>query len=111
MVNARMRTLSAAAGLTSAFHSIQTGEAGPAWIGYAMPVVPGNHAMCCNGFTGEFSEEGCGRCRLESYQREDLGHPVNPGGKGAHQAGIFALLSGALPRHRRTNLEDSLLLS
>jgi hypothetical protein len=81
VVNARMRTLSAAAGLASAFHSIQTGEAGAVWVGYAMPIVPGNHAMCCNGSIGEFSEEGCGRCRLESHQGEDLGHPVNPGGE------------------------------
>ena len=45
VVNARMRTLSAAAGLASTFHSIKSGETGPAWIGYAVPVVPGKHAM------------------------------------------------------------------
>ena len=79
VVNARMRTLSAAAGLASTFHSIESGETGPAWIGYAVPVVPGKHAMCCNGSIGEFSEDGCGRCRLESEHGEEGGHTVNSG--------------------------------
>jgi hypothetical protein len=81
VMNARMRTLSAGGGLASAFHSIESGETGPAWIGYAVPVVPGNHAMCCNGSIGDFSEEGCGRCRLESRQGEEGGLSVNPGGE------------------------------
>jgi hypothetical protein len=79
VVNARMRTLSASAGLASTFHSIESGETGPAWIGYAVPVVPGKHAMCCNGSMGEFAEGGCGRCRLESDHGEEGGHSVNSG--------------------------------
>jgi hypothetical protein len=79
VVNARMRTLSAAAGLAPTFHSIESAETGPAWIGYAVPVVTGNHRMCCNGSVGDSSEEGCGRCQLESQQGEDGGHSLNPG--------------------------------
>jgi len=78
-INARMHTLSAAAGLASAFHSIESNEAGPAWIGYAVPIVPGDHTMCCSGSIGEFSEEGCGRCRLEDDQGEKGGHSVDSG--------------------------------
>jgi len=79
VVNARMRASSAAAGLASAFHSIQAGERGPVWIGYAVPVVPGKHQMCCNGSFGDFSDEACGRCRLESRQGEDAGQSIKTG--------------------------------
>ena len=81
VVNARMRSLSAAAGLADAFRSAESLEAGPAWIGYAVPVVPGEHAMCCNGSISDFSGEGCGRCRLESRRGEDEGRSINPGGE------------------------------
>jgi hypothetical protein len=78
-VNARMRALSAATGLASAFRSIEAGETGPAWIGYGVPVVPGRHAMCCNGSMGDFSEDVCGRCRLESDRGEKDGHSTGWG--------------------------------
>src|SRR5208337_706540 len=77
-----MRTLSAAAGLAGALHSIESGETGPAWIGYAVPVVPGEHRMCCNGSIGDFSEEGCGRCRLEGQHGEGGGQSANSGREG-----------------------------
>lgn len=80
VVNARMRSFSGAGGLASAFRSVESVEAGPAWIGYTVPVVPGEHAMCCNGSIRDFSEEGCGRCLLESRQGEDGGRSINPGG-------------------------------
>jgi len=81
VVNARMRSVSAAAGLAIAFHSILSSEAGPAWVGYAVPVVPGNHQMCCNVLVSEFSENGCGRCRLEGRDGEEGGQAVNRGGE------------------------------
>ena len=79
VVNARMRTVSAAGGLAGAFHSIESGAAGPVWIGYAVPVVAGQHRMCCNGSIGDFGEEGCGRCRLESGQGEGGAQSVGMG--------------------------------
>ncbi|HMD96513.1 MAG TPA: HEAT repeat domain-containing protein [Terriglobia bacterium] len=72
VVNAKMTTQSAAAGLASAFHAVEGGESGLAWIGYAVPSVPGNHQMCCDVSVGEFSDNGCGRCRLED-RRGDSG--------------------------------------
>jgi len=81
VVNARMRTLSAAGGLASPFHMIESGETGPAWIGYAVPVVSGEHRMCCNGSISDYSEAGCGRCRLESPHGEEGVQAVNGGGE------------------------------
>ena len=80
VVNARMRTASAAGGLASAFRSIESGDSGPLWIGYAVPVVPGNHRMCCNGSISDYSEEGCGRCRLEDRNGEFIGQSAKTGG-------------------------------
>ena len=88
VVNARMRTASAAAGLASTFRSIQAGESGPIWIGYAVPVVPGEHRMCCNGSIGDSSEEACGRCRLEDRKGEFIGQSAN--GPDAKQAKLEA---------------------
>jgi HEAT repeat protein len=45
--NARMETRSAAPGLDKEFRSLVPNQVGPAWIGYATPVVSGNHTMCC----------------------------------------------------------------
>src|SRR5688572_12845530 len=63
LVNARVRTHSAAAGLPAVFGPLAR-EARPAWIGYAVPVM-GRHQMCCYR-----SMDGIGKgtpgCRLES---------------------------------------------
>jgi len=80
VVNARMRTASAAGGLANTFRSIESAESGPAWIGYAVPVVPGDHRMCCNGSIGDSSEEGCGRCRLEDRGGEFIGQSARTEG-------------------------------
>src|SRR5689334_24160665 len=47
VTNARMSTRSAASGLENEFRSLVQTHAGPAWIGYAVPVVPGDRTMCC----------------------------------------------------------------
>jgi len=38
-------------------------SAGPAWVGYAVPSVPGEHQMCC--WTGGSNGACCEGCRLE----------------------------------------------
>ena len=81
VVNARLTRQSAAAGLASTFHTIEAGESGPIWIGYAVPVVPGNHQMCCDMSFGEFSGNGCGRCRLEDHASESDSVTVKSGEK------------------------------
>jgi HEAT repeat protein len=47
VVNAKLETRSAANGLEHEFHALVQNQKHPAWIGYAAPVVPGNHEMCC----------------------------------------------------------------
>ncbi len=78
VINAKMSTQSAARGLTGAFHTV---EAGPVWIGYAVPIFHGNHQMCCDVSFGEFSENGCGRCRLEDRRGDSGDVTMNSGEK------------------------------
>jgi hypothetical protein len=60
IVNAQLQTRSASGGLESEFRSLVSRLSQPAWIGYTVPAVPGEHRMCCNG-----SDSCCGPCRLE----------------------------------------------
>ena len=48
IVNAKLETRSAAAGLERGFHSLVAAQAGPAWIGYAVPIVAGQWHACCS---------------------------------------------------------------
>lgn len=63
VVNAKMTMLSAASGLASQFRSLIQSQQGPEWIGYAAPLVPGDHNMCCC----EMGRNGAARggCNLE----------------------------------------------
>lgn len=63
--NAKLETRSAAAGLEQTFRSIVSSQSDPAWIGYAVPIVPGERQMCC--FNGS---ECCSGCRLETASGE-----------------------------------------
>ena len=38
---------------------------GPAWIGYAEPVMPGDHTMCCFNSRNSGGQPCCGGCNLE----------------------------------------------
>jgi HEAT repeat protein len=72
--NAKLVPRSAQAGLQQEVNAIVRTEAGPAWIGYSVPVVAGEHTMCCFKVdkidTGKINARCCGGCRLE---REDSG--------------------------------------
>lgn len=46
VTNARVETRSAASGLEPAFNAIVAAQVGPEWIGYAVPIVKGDHRMC-----------------------------------------------------------------
>src|SRR5690242_18004581 len=41
--------------------------AGPAWVGYSAPVIPGEHHMCCWNSVDQFraNQNCCGGCSLE----------------------------------------------
>src|SRR5260370_41742392 len=46
-------------GLEREFQSMAAAESGPAWIGYAVRAVPGEHQMCCYS---SFEDGGGNRC-------------------------------------------------
>src|SRR5205823_3084755 len=54
IANAQLQSRSAASGLDPALQSILSAQGAPAWIGYAVPIVKGEHQMCCwnNGVMG-----------------------------------------------------------
>jgi len=45
--NARMETRAAAGGLEATLLSIVNSQSSPAWVGYAVPIIPGDRQMCC----------------------------------------------------------------
>ena len=45
--NARMETRSLSGGLEATFQAIVNGQTAPAWVGYAVPIIPGDRQMCC----------------------------------------------------------------
>jgi len=60
IANAKMQTRSAAAGLAKTVQSVAR-QSGPAWIGYAVPILKGNRQVCCS-----CSNNRQGPCQLES---------------------------------------------
>ncbi len=66
LANAQIQTRSAAGGLEREFRSLVSSQSASAWIGYAVPVVAGEHHMCCN-------DGCCGGCRLEEKNRTGSG--------------------------------------
>jgi hypothetical protein len=66
--NAKVTTRAVSPGALSAEISSLSGGAGPLWIGYSQPVVPGKRHMCCFEFHGKISDADrlcCGGCKLE----------------------------------------------
>jgi len=66
ITDARLEVRSAAAGLEDTIRRILEEQTGTVWIGYAAPVIAGQHEMCCYGSEGfERSSRCCGDCQLE----------------------------------------------
>ncbi len=74
ILNARVEHRSAAAGLDATFRGLVQSTAGPAWMGYAVPIVPGNRSMCCSDSSGGWTggEGNCGPCHLEENSGSSL---------------------------------------
>lgn len=53
--NARMETRQVSGGLDATLRAIMGAQAGPAWVGYAVPMIPGDRQMCC----WNDSQRGC----------------------------------------------------
>jgi len=83
----RAITRSAAAGLEREFRALSAGQEGPVWIGYSVPIIPGDHRMCCGDSD---SSPCCGKCLLEG--RAQISREVNPAGPVRLEAGGLHVL-------------------
>jgi hypothetical protein len=70
LTNTQVTSRSAAAGLEREFRALVAGQAAAAWVGYAVPIIPGEHNMCCN-------DGCCGGCRLEERGSGSVRSSVN----------------------------------
>ncbi|PYM12305.1 MAG: hypothetical protein DME18_11805 [Verrucomicrobia bacterium] len=67
LVNAQTQTRAVASGLEKEFRSLVKNQVEPAWIGYAVPAVEGNHHICCTSSEDRHVPASFrhGRCKLE----------------------------------------------
>jgi hypothetical protein len=68
-VNAKVETLASGGSLQNQISVIAEKQSAPAWIGYSVPIVPGNHRICC--YNSEDSRKPRslrkGHCNLEGH--------------------------------------------
>lgn len=57
---------SATQGLAAVVRELTAASGDPAWIGYAVPMIAGDHRMCCGS-----NSDCCGGCRLEPGPKSD----------------------------------------
>jgi len=62
LTNAQLTSRPATAGLSGIIQTLVS-EQSPAWIGYRVPMIPGEHNLCCYGFRN--GRRMSGGCRLE----------------------------------------------
>lgn len=62
--NARVEKKTLAGPLATEVKSWTTKSEAPQWLGYAVPQMGREHAMCCGDYDGSW-RNGCGHCRLE----------------------------------------------
>lgn len=65
LTNARVEAVAATRGLAAAFRDLGSRGSDPAWIGYAAPIVEGDHQMCCWSDAAGRGDGCCAGCRLE----------------------------------------------
>lgn len=108
VVNAKFATRPVTAGLTREFRALLESLPGPAWIGYAVPLVPGDHHMCCH----DCEREGAGivarGCKLEGEGSFSLqsGEPGRVELEGPRQMWILFRAAGARVAKIRVFSED-----
>ncbi|HTU32873.1 MAG TPA: HEAT repeat domain-containing protein [Candidatus Acidoferrum sp.] len=64
ITNAKTETRAAAADFTAQLRDAVRSQQGPAWFGYSVAAVAGDHQMCCGSYE-DGQMVGCGACRLE----------------------------------------------
>ncbi|HKF51431.1 MAG TPA: HEAT repeat domain-containing protein [Candidatus Acidoferrales bacterium] len=65
LVNAKVETRAAEGNFSAQLGNVIRDQQQPAWIGYSVPAVAGNHQMCCGTYYDDGEMNGCGVCRLE----------------------------------------------
>jgi HEAT repeat protein len=69
LTNAKLETRPVAAGLEREFQPLVAAASGPAWIGWAVRSVPGEHQMCCySSFEDAAGNRCCRGCALEGFR-------------------------------------------
>ena len=66
IVNARLETHAATAGVESEMKAFLAAQAEPAWIGYTVSATNGEHEACCWDRARDLEQNRCGLCSLES---------------------------------------------
>src|SRR5918912_338422 len=79
LVNGRLDPRTAGQSLDRTFRGLVDSATEPAWIGYAVPVVPGDHTMCCHGdgwMTACGLEPQERRTRVDAQSQASVSGPV-----------------------------------
>src|SRR5690348_5401081 len=89
LAGAKVINSSAKAGVRAAIDEIISANRAPVWIAYSVPVIPGQHHMCCWTSVRALGKSACcGLCRLENRDSNiSLGNQVD--GCKATLASIF----------------------
>lgn len=74
LANARLDSRQVS-GLEGEIHGLLSASSGPEWVGYAVPMIPGEHHSCCWN-----SDRCCGRCTLESNPDSTYSNRAPSGG-------------------------------
>ncbi len=101
--NANLQTASVGAGLERAVQAAMAKQPGPAWIGYAVPKIPGDHQACC----WNDNSRGCG---LEGQRAANFAAPAGPVKLEGptHVAILFRLEQGNVGKIRSFSIDCSL---
>ena len=71
LTGAKLVERSAKAGVQAAIEEIIKANKGPLWIAYSVPVIPGEHHMCCYSSARIVGNSSCcGSCRLEGRDHD-----------------------------------------
>ena len=70
VTNAQLQARPAQQGVEREFRSIMASQTEPAWVGYAVPMIAGEHQMCCSSDGNYGAWRNC--CRLEQNEGVNL---------------------------------------
>src|ERR1051326_1227281 len=91
--HARVETHNAPSGLEKSFLQLVNQQAQPAWIGYSVPIVPGNYHICCYSSEDRLKPGILhrGQCRLEGHD-DGMNFQTNDSGEGDTPPGRLLVL-------------------